>query len=51
MIFAALYLIFCIHIQDLHPIAPPDKTKDDILLFFKLYEPEKEELRYFDIFE
>ncbi|KAK9939265.1 hypothetical protein M0R45_015967 [Rubus argutus] len=31
---------------DLHPIAPPDKTKDDILLFFKLYEPEKEELRY-----
>ncbi|BFG34993.1 hypothetical protein CerSpe_212670 [Prunus speciosa] len=31
---------------DLHPIAPPDKTKDDILLFFKLYDPEKEELRY-----
>lgn len=34
-------------IQDSRPIAPPDKTKDDILLFFKLYEPEKEELRYF----
>ncbi|KAI4305785.1 hypothetical protein L6164_029129 [Bauhinia variegata] len=32
--------------QDLRPIAPPDKTKDDILLFFKLYDPEKEELRY-----
>ncbi|KAA8544396.1 hypothetical protein F0562_022408 [Nyssa sinensis] len=31
---------------DLHPIPPPDKTKDDILLFFKLYDPEKEELRY-----
>ncbi|GMY24152.1 ubiquitin carboxyl-terminal hydrolase 12-like, partial [Fagus crenata] len=31
---------------DLRPIAPPDKTKDDILLFFKLYDPEKEELRY-----
>jgi ubiquitin carboxyl-terminal hydrolase 7 len=32
-------------VQDLRPIAPPDKTKDDILLFFKLYDPEKEELR------
>ncbi|WVY90767.1 hypothetical protein V8G54_036281 [Vigna mungo] len=31
---------------DLLPIAPPDKTNDDILLFFKLYDPEKEELRY-----
>ncbi|KAK4279205.1 hypothetical protein QN277_016942 [Acacia crassicarpa] len=31
---------------DLRPIAPPEKTKDDILLFFKLYDPEKEELRY-----
>ncbi|XP_052184999.1 ubiquitin C-terminal hydrolase 13-like isoform X3 [Diospyros lotus] len=31
---------------DLRPIPPPDKTKDDILLFFKLYDPEKEELRY-----
>ncbi|KAJ6827494.1 ubiquitin carboxyl-terminal hydrolase 12-like [Iris pallida] len=28
------------------PISPPDKTKEDILLFFKLYDPEKEELRY-----
>ncbi|GLT81910.1 hypothetical protein SLE2022_003340 [Rubroshorea leprosula] len=28
------------------PIAPPDKTKEDILLFFKNYDPEKEELRY-----
>ncbi|KAG4953164.1 hypothetical protein JHK87_038758 [Glycine soja] len=32
--------------SDVCPIAPPDKTKDDILLFFKLYDPEKEELRY-----
>ncbi|GAB4824573.1 CSN-associated deubiquitinating enzyme Ubp12 [Ancistrocladus abbreviatus] len=31
---------------DLRPIPPPDKTKEDILLFFKLYDPEKEELRY-----
>ncbi|XP_027931648.1 ubiquitin carboxyl-terminal hydrolase 13-like isoform X1 [Vigna unguiculata] len=32
--------------MDSCPIAPPEKTKDDILLFFKLYDPEKEELRY-----
>ncbi|XP_072978196.1 ubiquitin C-terminal hydrolase 12 isoform X1 [Typha angustifolia] len=32
--------------QDLHPLLPPAKTKEDILLFFKLYDPEKEELRY-----
>ncbi|XP_021892594.1 ubiquitin carboxyl-terminal hydrolase 13-like [Carica papaya] len=31
---------------DLRPIALPDKTKEDILLFFKLYDPEKAELRY-----
>ncbi|XP_042437838.1 ubiquitin C-terminal hydrolase 13-like isoform X3 [Zingiber officinale] len=31
---------------DLHPCPLPDKTKEDILLFFKLYDPEKEELRY-----
>ncbi|XP_060169981.1 ubiquitin C-terminal hydrolase 13-like isoform X3 [Lycium barbarum] len=31
---------------DLRHLPPPDKTKDDILLFFKLYDPEKEELRY-----
>nr|XP_043609008.1 ubiquitin C-terminal hydrolase 12-like isoform X2 [Erigeron canadensis] len=29
---------------DLNPLPPPDKTKDDILLFFKLYDPAKEEL-------
>ncbi|KAK6942493.1 MATH/TRAF domain [Dillenia turbinata] len=32
--------------QDLSPIPPPEKTKEDILLFFKFYDPEKEELRY-----
>ncbi|KAK6944170.1 MATH/TRAF domain [Dillenia turbinata] len=32
--------------QDLSPFPPPDKTKEDILLFFKFYDPEKEELRY-----
>ncbi|KAK1297540.1 Ubiquitin carboxyl-terminal hydrolase 12 [Acorus calamus] len=31
---------------DLRPIHPPEKTKEDILLFFKLYDPEKEEFRY-----
>ncbi|GMI70096.1 ubiquitin-specific protease 12 [Hibiscus trionum] len=31
---------------DLQPVAPPEKTKEDILLFFKLYDPYKEELRY-----
>ncbi|GFY98892.1 ubiquitin-specific protease 12 [Actinidia rufa] len=31
---------------DLRPIPPPDKTKDDILLFLKQYDPEKEEMRY-----
>nr|GEW40507.1 ubiquitin carboxyl-terminal hydrolase 12-like isoform X2 [Tanacetum cinerariifolium] len=31
---------------DLNHLPPPDKTKDDILLFFKLYDPEKEELRF-----
>ncbi|XP_057843456.1 ubiquitin C-terminal hydrolase 13 isoform X3 [Cryptomeria japonica] len=31
---------------DLHPLPLPEKTSADILLFFKLYDPEKEELRY-----
>ena len=31
---------------DLRPLAPPEKTKDEILLFFKLYDPMKEELRF-----
>ncbi|KAG8100649.1 hypothetical protein GUJ93_ZPchr0013g36878 [Zizania palustris] len=31
---------------DLKPLPLPDKTRDDILLFFKLYDPEKEQLRY-----
>ncbi|CAM6108023.1 unnamed protein product [Calypogeia fissa] len=28
------------------PVPPSEKTKEDVLLFFKLYNPEKEELRY-----
>ncbi|KAI3706065.1 hypothetical protein L1987_76318 [Smallanthus sonchifolius] len=28
------------------PVPPPAKTKEEILLFFKLYDPLKEELRY-----
>ncbi|XVF00066.1 hypothetical protein REPUB_Repub03eG0253800 [Reevesia pubescens] len=32
--------------QDLRPVLPPEKTKEDILLFFKLYDPFKEELHY-----
>ncbi|KAI3948595.1 hypothetical protein MKW92_033991 [Papaver armeniacum] len=31
---------------ELHPIPPPDRTKEDILLFCNLYDAEKEELRY-----
>ncbi|KAG0497188.1 hypothetical protein HPP92_001879 [Vanilla planifolia] len=31
---------------DLRALPPPDRTKEDTLLFFKLYDPEKEELRY-----
>lgn len=31
---------------DLQPVPPPEKAKEDILLFFKLYDPFKEELRY-----
>uniref|UniRef100_J3NDH9 ubiquitinyl hydrolase 1 n=1 Tax=Oryza brachyantha TaxID=4533 RepID=J3NDH9_ORYBR len=31
---------------DLRPIRPPEKSKEDILLFFKLYDPEKEELSF-----
>ncbi|PKA56995.1 Ubiquitin carboxyl-terminal hydrolase 12 [Apostasia shenzhenica] len=31
---------------DLRALPPPEKTKEDILLFFKFYDPEKEEIRY-----
>ncbi|KAJ0982593.1 hypothetical protein J5N97_010848 [Dioscorea zingiberensis] len=31
---------------NLLPVPPPDKTKEDILIFFKFYDPEKEELRF-----
>ncbi|XP_041999988.1 ubiquitin C-terminal hydrolase 12-like isoform X1 [Salvia splendens] len=31
---------------EMQPLPPPEKTKEDILLFFKLYDPIKEELRY-----
>lgn len=40
-----LYLLTRGIFQDLVPSPPPDKSKDDILLFFKLYDPEKEELQ------
>ena len=33
-------------IQDMQPLPPPEKTKEDIILFFKLYDPIREELRY-----
>ncbi|GMY23515.1 ubiquitin carboxyl-terminal hydrolase 12-like isoform X6 [Fagus crenata] len=32
--------------QDLQPVPPPERTKEDIMLFFKLYDPSKEELRF-----
>jgi ubiquitin carboxyl-terminal hydrolase 7 len=38
--------IFFFLFQEHIPIPPPEKTKEDVLLFFKLYNPEKEELRY-----
>ncbi|XP_042416954.1 ubiquitin C-terminal hydrolase 13-like isoform X4 [Zingiber officinale] len=31
---------------DLLPLALPSKTKEDILLFFKFYDPDKEDLRF-----
>ncbi|CAN4126349.1 unnamed protein product [Withania somnifera] len=31
---------------DLQPCHPPEKTREDILLFFKLYDPLKQEIRY-----
>ncbi|CAK9869375.1 unnamed protein product [Sphagnum jensenii] len=45
---AELKLFLEVHFspQERIPIPPPDKTKEDVLLFFKLYNPEKEELRY-----
>ncbi|TKY53552.1 Ubiquitin carboxyl-terminal hydrolase 12 [Spatholobus suberectus] len=32
--------------QDLRPIPPLEKSKENLLLFFKLYEPSNEKLRY-----
>uniref|UniRef100_A0A251UED6 ubiquitinyl hydrolase 1 n=1 Tax=Helianthus annuus TaxID=4232 RepID=A0A251UED6_HELAN len=32
--------------EDLQPISPCERTKDEIMLFFKHYDPLKEELRY-----
>ncbi|KAJ3707257.1 hypothetical protein LUZ61_010962 [Rhynchospora tenuis] len=31
---------------ELNTLPPPERSKEDILLFFKLYDPEKEQLRY-----
>lgn len=33
-------------LQNSIPIPPPEKSRDNILLFFKLYEPEKGEFRF-----
>ena len=41
------YLSVCILEQDPAPVPPALKTKEDVLLFFKLYNPEKEELKWF----
>ncbi|KFK25054.1 ubiquitin carboxyl-terminal hydrolase 12 [Arabis alpina] len=43
---AELKLFLEIEQLDLRPIPPPEKSKEDILLFFKLYDPEKAQLRY-----
>jgi len=29
-----------------NPLSPPERSKEDMLLFFKLYDPEKEQLRF-----
>jgi hypothetical protein len=39
-----LSTVVCLTFQTQGLVAPPEKTKEDILLFFKLYNPEKEEL-------
>ncbi|XP_026416887.1 uncharacterized protein LOC113312343 [Papaver somniferum] len=42
-------IVQCFHLcalQGLHPIPPPDITQQDVLLFFKLYDAQKEKLRY-----
>ncbi|KAH0451894.1 hypothetical protein IEQ34_019193 [Dendrobium chrysotoxum] len=43
---AELRLFLELELVDSRPVPLPDKTKEDILLFFKLYDPVKEELRY-----
>lgn len=47
MFYFCLLFFFCLLLQDLQPLPPLEKTKDDILLFFKLYDPSKEEIRYY----
>ena len=39
-------LNFSTTFQDRIPVPVPERTEEDVLLFFKLYHPEKEELRY-----
>lgn len=34
------------YFQEGIPAPVPERTKEDVLLFFKLYSPEREELRY-----
>ncbi|KAJ7569840.1 hypothetical protein O6H91_01G097400 [Diphasiastrum complanatum] len=41
-----LFLEVNVSQDQLAPLRPLERNKDDILLFFKLYNPEKEELRY-----
>ncbi|CAN8237138.1 unnamed protein product [Cochlearia groenlandica] len=43
---AELKLFLEVEQLDLRPIPLPEKSKDDILLFFKLYDPEKAALSY-----
>ena len=35
--------------QERIPVPVPERTKEDVLLFFKLYHPEKEELQYVSV--
>lgn len=43
---AELKLFLEVELGDSGPVLPLDRTKEEILLFFKLFDPVKEELRY-----
>lgn len=40
-----MFVLFLLFKQEPVPVPPPVKTKEDVLLFFKLYSPQNNELR------